>query len=395
MKALIRILDPDIKLTLLLLFAFFLTPLFAADSDNEAQQELAAVSNAIDEIHAWLADAKSTQSTEIANLQRVELEISTLSQSISETQLLLKKTESEMASLTAQATRLNTEKAAQNKILEQTVRTVYMAGNQSAIELLLNQDDLSKSARMLHYQRLFTESQLSSIAAFQATLDEVDNVNRGLESTALDLAAEQLNLSTALSRLNDSKQQREVALGQLRNTIALRNSELEQLEMDQIQLQELIEEINRAVADIPAAMQRTPFDTQRGKLQMPVTGEVINRYGSRYGEGDLRRQGVTISVSEGTPVQAIHPGRVVFSDWLRGTGLLVIVDHGEGYMSLYGANQALSKQAGDWVDAGDIVATSGFSSGLTRNQAGGQRPGMYFEIRHHGESLDPGDWFSD
>ncbi len=247
---------------------------------------------------------------------------------------------------------------------------------------------------MLHYHRLFTESQLSSITTFQDTLDEIASLNLRLESEAADLQSEQSKLSDALASLSESKRQRELALSRLREDIASRSSELEQLEMDQMQLQELIEEINRAVADIPAAMQRTPFDTQRGKLRMPVSGEIVERYGSRYGEGDLRRQGVTIAVSEGTPVQAIHPGRVVFSDWLRGTGLLVIVDHGEGYMSLYGANQALSKQAGDWVDAGDIVATSGFTNELARNQGDGQRPGMYFEIRHHGESLNPGDWFS-
>lgn len=382
------------KLTLLLLLVCCLNPLFAAESDDEAQRELAAVDSAIDEIQSWLSEAKSTQSAEIENLQRAELEISTLSQSIIETESLLAQTETEIATLTAQASVLNAEKQTQNEILEQTVRTAYMAGNQSAIELLLNQEDISKSARMLHYHRLFTESQLSSIAAFQETLDGIEAVNRQLESKAAVLETEQNNLSTALSNLNDSKRQREIALSQLRSDIDVRSSELEQLEINQIQLQELIEEINRAVADIPAAMQRTPFDTRRGKLQMPVAGEIINRYGSRYGEGDLRRQGVTIGVSEGTPVQAIHPGRVVFSDWLRGTGLLVIVDHGEGYMSLYGANQALSKQAGDWVDAGDIVATSGFTSELARNQGDGQRPSMYFEIRHHGESLNPGDWFS-
>jgi len=100
-------------------------------------------------------------------------------------------------------------------------------------------------------------------------------------------------------------------------------------------------------------------------------------------------------VSEGTPVQAVHPGRVVFSDWLRGTGLLIIIDHGHGYMTLYGANQALTKQADDWVDAGDIVSTSGIANEMTGNRKNRQtRPGIYFEIRLHGEAQDPAQWFS-
>jgi len=249
---------------------------------------------------------------------------------------------------------------------------------------------------MLHYHRLFTKAQLDSIASFQDTLDEVQTVNQQLESNAAGLEQEQLTLSNSQQNLNDSKIERELALNQLRADIASRSSQLEQLEIDQAQLQALIKQINRAVADIPAAMQRSPFDSQLGKLPMPVTGQIIDRFGTRYGEGDLRRQGITIAVSEGTPVQAIHPGRVVFSDWLRGTGLLVIVDHGQGYMSLYGANQALSKQAGDWVDTGDIVSTSGMANELTGNSGDSQASsGMYFEIRHHGEAQNPDQWFSD
>ncbi|MEX0965261.1 MAG: peptidoglycan DD-metalloendopeptidase family protein [Pseudohongiellaceae bacterium] len=395
MKASLQDSKPKLKLSLFFVFTCFFGASFAAENGIEAQQELAAVGDAIDEIQSWLREAKSTQSLEIENLQQAELEISTLSQSVTDIESQLAQTESEIATLTLQSTQLNARKTAQGEILAQTIRTAYLTGNQSAIELLLNQDDVSRSARMLHYHRLFSEAQLDSIEAFQKTLDELESIGSSLASKAGELEAEQSTLGEALESLNQSKRQREIALSQLREDIASRSTELEQLEIDQLQLQALIEEINRAVADIPAAMRRSPFNSQRGKLSMPVQGEIISRYGSRYGDGDLRRQGITIGVSEGTPVQAIHPGRVVFSDWLRGTGLLVIVDHGEGYMSLYGANQALSKQAGDWVDAGEIVSTSGFTNELTRGQDGGQaRPGMYFEIRHHGEARNPTDWFS-
>ncbi|MBL6905167.1 MAG: peptidoglycan DD-metalloendopeptidase family protein [Pseudomonadales bacterium] len=368
--------------------------LFAAEADA-AQQELVALGSAIDEIQSWLVAARSTQTNEVENLQRADLKISDLSQSVSRTESALSDIESEISALSRQAETLDSEKAAQSKILEQAIRTAYLSGNQSTIELLLNQNDISRTTRMLHYHRLFSEAQLDSIASFQKILDEIATVNQDLALKATTLQAEQETLRASLQDLNASKQQREIALRQLRSDIAARSSELEQLEMDQVQLQELIEQINRAVADIPSAMRNAPFDAQRGKLQMPVAGEVLSGFGSRYGEGDLRRQGVTLAVAEGTPVQAIHPGRVVFSDWLRGTGLLVIIDHGEGYMSLYGANQALSKQAGDWVDTGDIVATSGLANDPTGGPGNAQtRPGMYFEIRHHGEAQNPANWFA-
>lgn len=399
MKKLLSNRKLELKLTLCFTAAFLYSwasaPINAAENSAQAQQELAALDDAIDEIQSWLSEAKSTQSEELQNLQRADVQISTLSRSITATEAALRETESEIASLSRQAEQLNTRKAAQSRILEQAIRTAYMTDNQSTIELLLNQEDISRSARMLHYHRLFTQAQLDSIASFRETLDEVQAVNQTLESKAADLEKEQLTLSNSLEDLNDSKQQRELALSQLRIDIASRSSELEQLEIDQLQLQELIEQINRAVADIPAAMQRSPFDSQLGKLPMPVAGQIIDRFGARYGEGDLRRQGITIAASEGTPVQAIHPGRVVFSDWLRGTGLLVIVDHGQGYMSLYGANQALSKNSGDWVDAGDVLATSGIANELTGDRGNSQpRPGIYFEIRHHGEAQNPDRWFS-
>jgi murein hydrolase activator len=399
MNQLLRTMKLESKLApsvLLLCLCGLTLPAEGAENSEQAQQELESVGSAIREIRSWLSDARSTQSEELENLQQADLQISEISQSITETETALATTESEIAELSQQADRLNTDKELQSEILQQAIRTVYMAGNQSAIELLLNQQDLSSSARMLHYHRLFTEAQLDSITAFQETLNNLATIEQQLDVKVSELEAEQLTLSSSLENLNASKQNRELALSQLREEIASRSSQLEQLEMDQAQLQELIEQINRAVADIPAAMQRAPFAAQRGKLPMPLAGEIINRFGSRLGESDLTRQGITIGASEGTPVQAIHPGRVVFSDWLRGTGLLVILDHGEGYMSLYGANQALSKQAGDWVNAGDIIATSGMANELSGSSGASQpRPGMYFEIRHHGEAQNPSRWLSD
>ena len=371
-------------------------PINAAESSAEAQQELAALGNAIGEIQSWLSEANSTQSEALQNLQQADLQISTLSQSVTATEAALSVIESEITSLCRKADQLSSEKAAQSKILEQVIRTAYMAGNQSAIELLLNQEEVSKSPRMLHYQRLFTQAQLDGIASFQKTLNQIQAVNQRLESNAANLEDEQHTLSNSLRTLNDSKIERELALTLLHADITSRSSQLEQLEIDQLQLQALLETINSAVVDIPAAMRRAPFDSQLGKLPMPVAGQLITPFGSRYGDGDLRRQGITLAVNEGTPVEAVHPGRVVFSDWLRGTGLLVIIDHGQGYMSLYGANQALSKQAGDWVAAGDIVSTSGIANELTANRGNSQtRPGIYFEIRHHGEAQDPAQWFSE
>jgi septal ring factor EnvC (AmiA/AmiB activator) len=363
---------------------------YAAEDRDEAQQELMAVNSAIKEIQSWLVVARTKQSETAANLQQSELKISDTLHSVAANEQELFQTRTEIDTLATQAEKLELHKAEQSAILSQTIRTAYMTGNQTVLKVLLNQEDIAKSARMLHYHRLFTASQLANIESFKETLDELAKTNWELSSKASELENLQIQLKQEMQTLSESKKQREIALAQLKADMSSRESELEQLQINQVELQQLIEQINRAVADIPSVMQNSPFIKQRGKLQMPADGKIIKTFGSRYGESDLKRQGITIKVNEGTPVQAIHPGRVVFSDWLRGAGLLVIVDHGEGYMSLYGNNQALSKQTGDWVKAGDILATSGRSSETINNEDAS----IYFEIRHHGEAQNPRGWIA-
>jgi septal ring factor EnvC (AmiA/AmiB activator) len=364
--------------------------IYAAENRDEAQQELTAVNSAIKEIQSWLVVARTKQSETVANLQQSELKISDTLHAIAKNEQELLQTRTEISTLTAQTEKLESKKAKQSAILAQTIRTAYMTGDQTVLKVLLNQEDIAKSARMLHYHRRFTASQLASIETFKKTLDELAETNLKLSSKAGELENLQTLLKRKMQTLSESKKQREIALAQLKADMSSRESELEQLQINQAELQQLIEQINRAVADIPSVMQNSPFIQQRGKLQLPADGKIIKTFGSRYGESDLKRQGITIKVNEGTPVQAIHPGRVVFSDWLRGAGLLVIVDHGEGYMSLYGNNQALSKQTGDWVRTGDILATSGRSSEAINNEGAG----LYFEIRHHGEAQNPRSWIA-
>ena len=364
---------------------YFSTRSFAAENRDRAQQELDAVDTAIEEIQSWLLDAHEKQSREEKNLQEAEAEIAAVSHSVSTIQQNLSQTESQMDLLRNRSAQLESDKTVQGDLLAQAIRTAYMTGEKSPIKLLLSQEDISEGARMLYYQRLFSESQVEKIKAFQNTLDEIAEVNRSLEDKADELSTQQNQLQQQVLVLNEAKSSRERVLLSLQASIRSRGSELEQLEIDQAELQQLIDQINRAIERIPPSVGQAPFVAQRGKLLLPAEGPIISRFGSRYGDGDLRRQGITIGVSEGTPVQAVHAGRIVFSDWLRGSGLLVIVDHGDGYMSLYGANQALSRQAGEWVDSGDILATSG--AGSAQNQ-----PGIYFEIRLHGEAQNPATW---
>ena len=157
------------------------------------------------------------------------------------------------------------------------------------------------------------------------------------------------------------------------------------LETQQSELQQLIEEITRALEGVSSFAQITPLADSRGSLPPPVDEPVAHAFGATYGGGSLVRKGLSYEPNPGNPVRAVHSGRVVFADWLRGSGLLVVLDHGQGYMSLYAHNEALTVISGDWVDAGEVLARSGTNSS-DRNA------GLYFEIRRNGEPQDPTAW---
>ena len=363
---------------------FSSTAVEAAENLEQTAADLATVSSAIIDIQNWLAAANARYSEEEKNLRDAEKEIAAVTQSTTATRRLLGETESELKLLHRRINRLEDEKRQHSALLAQSIRAAYMAGERSALKLLLNQQDLSRSARLMHYHRLFAESRIEKIESFQNTLDDISTANIELESRLLSFADQQSELEQKLLALNTARSRREQAMSELTASISSRSGELEALEINRAELEALLKQIAEAMARVQSVANLSPFTDQRGKLPLPVNGPVINQFGSRYGGGALVRQGITIGVAEGTEVRAVHAGRIVFSDWLRGMGLLVIVDHSDGYMSLYGANQALSKAAGDWVNAGEVLASSG--------SRGERSVGVYFEIRYRGAAQNPSIW---
>ncbi|MEX1033351.1 MAG: peptidoglycan DD-metalloendopeptidase family protein [Cellvibrionaceae bacterium] len=174
-------------------------------------------------------------------------------------------------------------------------------------------------------------------------------------------------------------------LARLNESIETKDQELQQLARDRQYIEQLMTEIVATVGHQNTFNSDAPFAELRGKLPWPAEGQIAHSFGSERVAGKMKWDGVLIRASEGEPVKAIHHGRVVFADYLRGHGLLIIVDHGEGYMSLYAHNQTLKKAVGNWVEAGEVIASVGSS--------GGQRQaGLYFEIRQHGRPTNPGTW---
>jgi septal ring factor EnvC (AmiA/AmiB activator) len=359
----------------------------AAQDVAQPEQQLTQVNSAIEEIQSWLNSAANNRTTQERSLRRVTTQIDSLNTEITENMREISELSAHLSDLTARSTSLEAQKTATEEQLRSALRASYRSGQESYLKLLLNQEDPALSARMLQYFERFNRQRSEQIRAFRETIAEIAALRIETEQTSHTLAAQQSELTRQQLALTSDQDSRSALLKELDSSIASRSSELEQLQQNRQRLEALIEKIAEAIANIPPPDQLTPFAQAKGAMPLPLNGRIGSRFGASYSDGNLHRQGVIILAEAGSPVRAVHPGRVVFADWLRGSGLLVVIDHGEGYLSLYANNQALAKSKGDWVNRGEALATAS-------SDAGTGAAGIYFEIRHNGTAQDPLTWCS-
>jgi septal ring factor EnvC (AmiA/AmiB activator) len=275
--------------------------------------------------------------------------------------------------------------AAQRESLARLVRADYAAGRRDYLTLLLNQEDPSRLSRVLAYHRYVELARADEVARLRARVAELTELVTTLDREQEALRSLQAEKSEAQKALAEQRQVRAAVLARLGEEARTSGAELARLSANARQLEKLIEALRQALPDIPEGLgQQRRFSDRKGSLPWPSAGRLRAGFGAPR-TGGLTWQGVVIDAPAGSPVLAVHPGRVAFADWLRGFGLLVIVDHGEGYMTLYGQNQGLLRQAGDWVEAGEAIATVGDSGGSSET-------GLYFEVRQKGTPLNPSQW---
>lgn len=273
----------------------------------------------------------------------------------------------------------------QRDMLERQVRAAYGMGRQEQLKLLLNQQDPATVARVLAYYDYLNRDRIARIRLVRERLSE-------LQTTQQQIGEEQGRLEALLSErtqekaaLDAEQRTRRDLLARVTREISDQGQQLSQLRSDEKQLQSLLRGLQEALLEIPAApVQQKRFAQLRGNLRWPVQGVIRHAFGEPK-IGALRWDGVMIAAPEGREVRAVHAGRVAYADWLRGFGLLLILDHGEGYMTLYGHNQSLFKEVGDSVEAGEPVAATGSTGG--RREAG-----VYFAVRRAGKAVNPTQW---
>lgn len=272
--------------------------------------------------------------------------------------------------------------------LSRELQGAYMMGKQERIKLLLNQEDPAAVGRMMVYHGYFSRARAGRMLEIHAVLEELNRIETEVTGQQADIARLQAQQQEKSSRLASEQDKRREILAQVESRLKDKTVELKNLEQDEQRLHKLVQSLRKALKDIPAAAGKyKSLQSLKGRMRWPVAGRITMRYGERHASGKLRSRGVLIATHPGSDVSAIAKGRIAFADWLRGFGLLLIIDHGDGFMSLYGHNRSLYKSVGEWVNPGELIAAAG-------NSGGQQQSGLYLELRKEGRPFDPGPWFS-
>ncbi|MES9856936.1 MAG: peptidoglycan DD-metalloendopeptidase family protein [Sedimenticola sp.] len=352
---------------------------------NKKDSELKQLRQQINTLQHSLKEREDEQQRLQEELQVSERQIGEAARRLRVLSESLKRQRQRLGQLQERRQRQQGELAGHQKILAGQVRAAYAMGRQERLKILLNQQDPAVVSRMLVYYDYFNRNRTER-------MKQIDRVLETLGETELALTLEEQRLVELQSSELDTKQQMELAQGERHQVVAALNQDLRSkgqrlkgLQQDETQLQKLLSKLEEELIAQPLErLDRKLFKSRKGKLSWPSKGRLTARFGTSRA-GNLKWDGVLIAAPEGRAVRSIHHGRVAFADWLRGFGLLLIIDHGDGYMSLYGHNQSLFKETGEWVDAGEQVALVGSSGGQNN-------PGVYFGIRYKGRAVNPKIW---
>ena len=368
-----------------LVFFFSLSFGVWADEQQEAEEALKALRVTIEALKKELEAVKGEKGSLEQQLQESETEISDTEKKIQTIEKQLKDQQAELGELHRERSRLLLAQQQQQQHIGEHLKTLYINGGQSELKLVLNGENPQTLARFLAYYEYLVSARSEKIDQFTETIAELNRIEPAIRKKKQQLNASEQQLVSRQQALLHNQQQRRQTLKEMNALISNKDGELQSQEANRARLEKLIAKLSAAVAglQIPA---ETQISTLAGQLPWPLKGPLVHQFGSSRG-GQLPWDGIVIKASVGTEVKAVHHGRVVFADYLRGLGLLVIIDHGEQMMTLYGHNQTLNKTLGDWVNPGEVIATAG-------NTGGKSQAGLYFAVRREGVAVDPRHWLT-
>jgi septal ring factor EnvC (AmiA/AmiB activator) len=351
---------------------------------RKAEAELQAVKSEIERITRQVS-AEQVERDRLTNeLRTSELSVGKLRDALSEVRRERAERAARRAALTAEQRVREAEVQHNRAALAGQLRAAYLIGRQEPLKLLLNQKDPALAGRMFAYYSYFGRARAGQIKLIEDDMQRIAELDGELAAEDQQLAELEKRQRGQLHQLEQARTQRTQVLASLEAQSHTRAQNLERLRSQQAGLEKLLRELRTAMERFPLEG-NDAFARLRGKLAWPVSGRLVARFGDARA-GGVHWDGVLVATERGAPVKAVCQGRVIYADWLPGLGLLTIVDHGDGYLSLYGHNERLYKAAGEPVTAGEPIAAAGDSGGSSR-------PELYFEIRKGGKPVDPRPWF--
>ncbi len=344
-------------------------------------------------LRTQIARLQAQEASDLKRKHRIQAQLSALERKIAETTRALDKLNTRMRSLEARQQKLQAKSAqakgqaqTASKELAAALRAAFVLGREPQLKLALNGNDPATVARMLGYYGYYSKARAAHLMALSQTIEHYQSLQQQLAATASDLTRAMQQRQDSLADLKKTRQTRQTVIKQLDRDIASKHDRAARLQRDARRLSKLIDSVNQDLADVPSnLLDDVDFGKLRGRLPWPIAGRLVNRYGSSRAGGNLTWEAVRIAAPTGTAIHAIAYGRVAYAGWLPYYGLVLMIDHGAGYLTVYGHNETIYKQVGDWVKPGDLVATVGASGGQ-------KKPMLYFQIRYKGKTLNPQRW---
>jgi murein hydrolase activator len=352
---------------------------------TQAKAKLATLRARIAALTNALGDELEQRDTLSARLRAAELDITASRRHLDSLRAAEAAAQRRRSELEAEQAAAQTALQGEQAALGRQVRAAYMIGRQERIKLLLNQESPAGLGRTLTYYGYFAQQRSSKIGAIQGQVLRLQQLASEIDLKTAQLKTLESDASREMAQLEHARANRSVALTALSRQVARGNQELDRLKHEEQAVESLVADLSRMLQDFPVDASQG-FDKMRGKLPWPVQGRVTAQYQEQLANSapGVRRNGEMIEAARGAKVRATYFGRIVYADWLQGLGLLLIIGHSGGYMTLYGHAEVLYKSVGDWVAPGDVIAAL--------SDTGAGAPQLYFEIREGRKTVDPKVW---
>jgi septal ring factor EnvC (AmiA/AmiB activator) len=364
--------------------AFVPTDPLGAASPESKQAELERIRSRMESIRKTLQAEVTRRDSLATELRAADLEVQAARRQLAQVRRERTANEQQMQQLQADRDTARRQLDAQQAALAEQLRAAYLNGRQEPLKVLLNQTDPARLGRNLTYYGYLTRARADRLLSIGERFEHLNLLTERINLAAEKLKTLEESSAQEVSQLAAARAERARTLATLQSTLKSRNEMLAKLERDANALEKLIAELRRALEEFPPASSE-PFQQIKGQLPAPVKGPWLARFGEPRAGGPIRWQGLLIGAERGTQVRAPYQGRVVYADWLPGLGLLLVLDHGGGYLSLYGHNEQLYRRVGENVAPGDVLGAVGEAAGMSQ-------PALYFEIRRGRQALDPAEW---